>query len=250
MTRCIGEPVSWFKLERYGLGELSERDAVQVAQHLAECPVCGACYAQIEAQAQGDSEARPPLPAAAARATRSEAPRSRPTRARSKNRHRNRNLAVAGTLLSAALGAWLALGPDMEPPLSERRGSGVTDVKGGELALELVRVASDGRMREPGHFAPGDRFKVLFSCPPARTGALRLRVFQAGHVFEPLPPYQLENCGNRRSLPGAFSLDGSDRVSVCVILAGDPAQVEQAREPGQLPKDSVCTRVLPREPAE
>ncbi|MEY4581817.1 MAG: hypothetical protein RL701_6520 [Pseudomonadota bacterium] len=237
MTSCIiGEPVSWLKLERYGLGELSEHEALQVAKHLQQCPVCGACYAQIEADA---ARVVAPLPAA----------RSAPRRTRTGLALPARQLAVVGSLLSAALGAWLALGPDMEPPARRN----MTGTKGGELALELVRVGRAGSSLEPGHFVPGDRFKVLFSCPPSRAGAVRVRVFQGDDVFEPLPPHQLENCGNRRNLPGAFALDGSDRVSVCVTLASSTEQLERvdkARKPGQLPQDSVCTRVLPMDPAE
>nr|MBA3464019.1 hypothetical protein [Deltaproteobacteria bacterium] len=50
---CIGEPVSWLKLERHAAGQ---RDAA-IASHVAACPACKHCLDEIES----DLVALPPL---------------------------------------------------------------------------------------------------------------------------------------------------------------------------------------------
>jgi anti-sigma factor RsiW len=43
---CIGEPVSWLRLEQLALGELPAPAADAVHAHLGACAVCAACLDQ------------------------------------------------------------------------------------------------------------------------------------------------------------------------------------------------------------
>lgn len=236
MSACIGEPVSWLRLERYGLGELSESEAAQVASHLAGCPACGTCYAQLRADARGAEVLTAP-PLRAARVT--------------KGNNSPWLRAALGSLLGAVLGAWLlfARGPDMEPPDHAAPARPSAPVKGGELALELVRMDARGQQRAPSGFVPGDRFKVRVTCTdPTRT--LYVRAFQGSEVFEPLPPQRLLRCGNLEPVPGALQFDGAEPVALCVVMpaarVADAAHaVARARAPSQLPDDSACVRLVP-----
>lgn len=242
MSKCIGEPVSWLKLERYELGELSHVEASAVADHLRACPVCSACYVLI--QRDGRTFETLAVSRVATAVTLTAATRAPRTTVR------GRALALAvSSALSAALGAWLVLGL-RAPEVAPATHFGGTAEKGEMLALELVRVsASSGQLREPTGFVPGDRFKLLLTCPPALGGELRVRVFQADEVFEPLARQRLDACGNRRSLAGALQLDGEQPVDVCVVMvdrgrAGQDSEIASARSPEQLPLPHVCTRVL------
>jgi hypothetical protein len=54
MSACIGEPISWLRLERYALDGGADRAA---AAHLARCAACARCLDEI----RGDLVALPPL---------------------------------------------------------------------------------------------------------------------------------------------------------------------------------------------
>ena len=227
MTTCIGEPVSYFRLERYELSELPKDEQRSVAEHLAQCPTCRACYERMQADGREQDLAallarlQKPPPNAAARAP--------------------RWLWGTGALALSLIGLLAVLrgSPATQPMAS----SGAPQTKGDGLALELTRVDARGQQLDPSHFAPGDRWKVTVSCPPALAGTARVLVFQAGEMFEPLPAQILESCGNRRALSGAFHLDGGAPVDVCVLL-GD-ADVTTARSRDALPEPHVCARIEP-----
>jgi hypothetical protein len=104
---------------------------------------------------------------------------------------------------------------------------------------------------DPQRFAPGDRFAVLVSCPESLQASWDLVVSQAGEAFFPLQPTAALQCGNRVSLPGAFTLSGEAPASVCVAL--DPratiARSElRQRGPAGLPAQSACIVVAPVAP--
>ena len=119
-------------------------------------------------------------------------------------------------------------------------------VKGGAVALSLVRLDAQGRLLEPVRFAPGDRFKLLVTCPPALQGPVRVLIFQAEAVYEPLPPQALR-CGNRVALPGAFRLDGSRPVQVCAVLGGARGSgIRAAEELRALGLEHACVTLNPQ----
>jgi hypothetical protein len=230
MRRCIGEPVSWLRLERYELGELPASDARAVATHLAECAVCRACFVHITADARGAIELGPDL----------EPPqRVAPPPSAAKRRSRLAAWLGGGALASAALAAWLMVSQRAAAP------HGSPSVKGGELALELVRVDGAGRQLEATHFAPDDRWKALVSCAPGAEGRVAVLVFQDGETSLPLPPQPLESCGNRRPLAGAFRLRGGP-AQVCVVRSEAPtSQLMAATSPDALPGSHACLQLTP-----
>src|SRR5687767_11570360 len=63
-SSCVTEPISFLRLERYRLHELSAGETRAVSEHLARCEACRACFASIEE----DDAALPELPIAAPRA--------------------------------------------------------------------------------------------------------------------------------------------------------------------------------------
>ena len=48
---CIGEPVSWLRLERYALADLDRAASAAVRTHLDGCAACRAALASIEGDA-------------------------------------------------------------------------------------------------------------------------------------------------------------------------------------------------------
>jgi hypothetical protein len=131
-------------------------------------------------------------------------------------------------------------GPGLEPPEPLRARA----TKGSALALELVRLGTDGRLREPNAYAEGDRFKLSLTCPEADSGMSDLIVYQDGRAYFPWAAAQPTTCGNRRSLEGAFSISGSSEADVCVVLSDRaPDRGELARGAQALPERSVCARL-------
>jgi len=218
VSACTGQPISWMRLERYALGELPETERDAVASHLADCPVCNECFASIEDAPVLDL---PPLAPPT--------PKTKPRRARWTGW-----TAWAGLAAAAAAGL-LFLRPVREP-------ASRLHVKGGDFALELVRLDAEDRVQEASHFDAADRFKALITCPPAWRGVVGIAVYQAGQIYTPLSVHALDECGNRRALPGAFKLDGNARALVCASFASSEAEwrarVSSASAP---PSGSVCT---------
>jgi hypothetical protein len=224
MSPCVGQPISWLRLERYGLGELPAAECAQIEQHLAACPSCEACLkrAQLEREL-------PELPLPAAK----------------RSRRRSWRLPAwsgwVGVASAAAMLLWVMQRPLVEPAPGPR-----LRAKGGEFALELVRMDPRGRLQEASHFTATDRWKVLLTCPPAWHGQAQVVVYQAGRAYFPLTSQAVDDCGNRRALGGAFRLDGTSPAAVCVALAAAPMQRELlARGASALPELSVCAQLEP-----
>jgi hypothetical protein len=229
MTSCIGEPVSYFRLERYSLHELPAEEDRSVAAHLEQCAVCRACYERIQADAR-DSD----LAALAAQISQLPAA-ARPRRAR----------ALWGvTALAASVACMLFV---LRPQPAVPGIATESTTKGDGLALELVRRGAEGQLLEPTHFAAGDRFKLLLTCPPSSAGSVRVLVFQGGASFEPIAAQRLDTCGNRRPLAGAWGLDGVEAIELCAVFAEASLDVSALRTAEELPAPHVCVRVSPAE---
>lgn len=258
---CIGEPISYLRLERYGLGELSPVERQRIREHLAACAVCRGCFERVQADTRASDlawltsrlELAPPV--AGAKAVMMPAPSRGWAGWRSW-------IAWGGGALGAGLALGLALMILPSRPTRPRAGSHAARdsaapapapappkgarSKGDPLALELIRRDAQGRLLDPIGFAVGDRFKLLLTCPPELTGTVRVLAFQAGEVFEPIPAQQLR-CGNRRALTGALQLDGDAPVALCAVFADNvgPDRISQARSPETLPAARVCVRLAP-----
>jgi hypothetical protein len=226
VNACTSEPISWLRLERYALGELSDVERSEVSQHLAACAACNSCFARIE---------HDPVP----QLTFLE------TAAADRTQRRGRRWTtwpVWAGLASAAAAALLLLRPAHDAVPGARR-----HVKGGDFALELVRLDAENRVQEATHFDPADRFKALVTCPPAWRGAVGIVVYQAGKTYVPLSVRVFDECGNRRTLPGAFRLDGEARALVCASFASTEAEWRESieRSAGAPPEGSVCASLEP-----
>lgn len=193
---CIGEPVSWLRLELFASGRIADP---AIASHLMACPACHGCLDEI----RGDLVALPvlALPAAAPKRT-------------------SWWLWLVPSLgLAAAAIALVIFAPWRGAAPTDHRDN-VVAVKGlGEVIVDVVRER-DGVIRDDVRtFQPTDRWKVVVTCPPAGSATFAVEVREAGNdVFDrPLVPAQLQ-CGNRVILPGAFTLTGTHANVVCVAV--------------------------------
>lgn len=199
---CIGEPVSWLELERYAAG----RSDAAIASHVAACPACKHCLDEI----QSDIVALPPLAVPATR-KRSWWPRLVPAMA----------LAAAAVIV---LVLWR--GRTGETPVRED----VVMVKGiGEVVLGVVRERGGVVRDDVRSFAPGDRWKVVITCPPAGSVTVDVTVTEQGatKADRPLALATLA-CGNAMVLPGAFTLTGRYPNRVCARISSQQGDFRDA----------------------
>jgi hypothetical protein len=197
-------PASWLRLELHALGELSAAETAEVSADLAHDPDSRRCLERIQA----DHRELPRLPA----------PEPRPglwARIRQSAR-------VSWMPLTAAAAIILFLvARSGEPEPGAAIPGPRIQVKGGDVAIALVRERDGVITHEPTDFAAVDRFKVLLTCPPDRRLQGEVMVVQHGEAAFPLPPVDLA-CGNRVTLPGAFRLTGTARAAVCFTFADRP----------------------------
>lgn len=230
-TDCTHKaPVSWFTLELLHLGELPADEQQTVRDHLDGCEVCRGCLAQIE------GDARPALPPLVI-------PDAEPEVAQAPWWRRLLRPMVLGPCVAAAAAALLAvlfIGPQpTDPPTRPGR----VAIKGGDLAISLVRKRGQQVTHDPATFAPGDAFKVEATSPPLGTARRwEVVVFQGDEVSFPLTPRGPLAGGNREPLPGAFSLTGRAAAQVCLVVGAAPVDRQRLRSQGMaaLPDEAVC----------
>lgn len=192
---CIGEPISWLRLEMFAAGRPTDRET---GAHLASCSSCQSMLEEI----RRDLVALPVLvmPAAA------------PRRASWWTW-----FVPALGLAAAAAIALLILAPWRGT--TERREDTVA-VKGvGEVIIDVVRERAGVIRDDVRSYAVGDRWKVVVTCPPAGSATFAVGVTESGRaeIDRPLEPATLA-CGNRVVLPGAFTLNGTQPNRVCVTI--------------------------------
>lgn len=219
---CVGQPVSWLRLEGYALAELDPPTTAAVRAHLDDCAACRAALATVEA----DAVALPPLPVVVATA-------------RAGDRRRWALGAGVGVALAAAaaLLLWLRAPGRGGPP--ERR----TRLKGaGVVSLTLVRERDGEVSFDPPDVDAGDRWKTQLTCARAGTVWADVVVYQPDGASFPLPA-QAITCGNQVAVPGAFRVtDGG--ATICVALGERaPDRRALARGPRQ---PMVCAAVAAR----
>ena len=191
---CIGEPISWLRLELFASGRTADP---AIAAHLTACSACTHCLDEI----RGDLVALPVLAL----------PQATPRRA------------SWWTWLVPALG--LAAAALVLVILAPWRGTtaqreDIVAVKGvGEVIVDVVRERAGTIRGDVRTFAQGDRWKIVVSCPPAGSASFAVEVSESGTsaIDRPLMPATLA-CGNRIVLPGAFSLTGDQPNRVCVTI--------------------------------
>jgi hypothetical protein len=211
---CTGEPISWLRLELFAQGAT---DAA-AGSHVESCPACKQCLAEI----RGDVVALPPLVIPAKRA-------------------RIRWWMFAVPALAAAAIALVVLRPREAP----ERFSNVASIKGGgDLVLGLVRERGGAIRDDVTTFLAGDRWKLEVTCDPGASAWIDLAVVEDGATTadHPLAPARVA-CGNKVTVPGAFTLTGSKPDRVCVRVAADLAPPRALPAPGQ--RDVACITVTP-----
>lgn len=206
-STCIGEPISWLRLEQYALGEAKDHD--EIARHVAACAACREALAQIESDA---GVVPVPVPALPPPPSRTATTALRPPAWR-------RAVLASGSALALAAAVVLVLGHREVG----NGGGGVDRVKGVGVGFELVRDDDMLLAEAGGTFKDGDRFKALVSCAPGARVRFDLVVYDdaAGLASFPLDVPEDFACGNGVPLPGAFRLRGQTPLRVCLAWAED-----------------------------
>jgi hypothetical protein len=198
VTACTGVPVSWPRLERFALGAPDPA----IASHVAACPACARCLDQI----RDDVVALPPLVVPATP--------SRPARRRW----------LAPVFAAAAAIVVIAVLVRNRPPPPDELARVAVGVKGvGDVTLELVRERAGAIRFDAASYAPGDRWKVVVSCPPGASAWIDVSVADGVTIDHPLglAPAQVA-CGNRVVVPGAFTITGARPNRVCARVTAAP----------------------------
>jgi hypothetical protein len=209
---CIGEPISWLRLEQLAHGAA---DAA-AGTHVEQCPACKQCLVEIRT----DVVALPPLVIVAKPA-------------------RIRWWWFAVPALAAAAIAILVLRP-REPQFSN-----VASIKGGgDVVLGLVRERGGAIRDDVTTFLAGDRWKLEVTCDPGASAWIDLAVVESGATTadHPLAPARVA-CGNKVAIPGAFSLTGAKPNRVCVRVAAEMMPPRILPAAGQ--RDVACITVTP-----
>ena len=236
-ARCIGEPVSWLRLERLRLGELPEAERAPIAEHLAACAACAACAAVIEADEARD------LPSLEVHLEGRE-PAKRPSPAR-RWWARAGTLAVAAAMLLAVGRAWRT--PVLPGITGPTGAANHTSAKGDGMAFALVRDDGARLVEDQGVFRESDCFKALVTCPPSMSASFDLVVFDSSGASFPLEPARGLACGNEVPLPGAFRLNGASSETVCVVWRDDGEVDRGSLSPSGVASDrhAMCIELRP-----
>jgi hypothetical protein len=228
--RCIGQPISWLRLERFHLGEIQGAEREPIVAHLAACPVCAACLAHIQ---DDDAHALPPLSV------------SKPARRNVLSLFPVRVVAALGAL--AAGGAFvLGLRGNGHRGGLEQARLDESRVKGDAFAFSLVRDDDERIAGTAGVYRDGDRFKAVVTCPPGARVVFDVVVYDPGGASFPLEPARELACGNDVPLPGAFRLTGDTDETVCLVW-GEGAPVDRAALAARVSGDghTLCKELSP-----
>ncbi|MCU0663435.1 MAG: zf-HC2 domain-containing protein [Myxococcota bacterium] len=223
MRGCNFGAVSWLTLEQYQLGELSTVERATVAGHLDACPTCLARYNAI---LEDDRPLRPlPRVEVVARSGWSWTPAKTWSLA----------TALSACVLAIALGVVLRTGGK-----GEFQGASV-GIKGGDLALTVIREREGQVVENPQRYESGDRLRLELTCAWTGRHEWDVVVFQDGKRFFPYDSPQPIVCGNRVPLPGAFRLTGMAPTTICAVLGtGLAARSQIGVVADRLPEPKVC----------
>ena len=254
--RCIGEPVSWLRLEGYVLDELPPGQRVAVADHLRACPAC----------AEAERMARQPL-SLAGEVVAPARTSARETRPRLAVRvmaaaFGSRPAGIASRL--ALVGATALAISVARRPTTESRNDELTvraariqapggaperqGIKGGGVSVQLVRQREGNTKPGATTFAPDDRWKVLVTCPFGRVRFWDVVVRDGADLTFPLSPSEPITCGNRVPLRDALRIAGTRPHQLCVLL--DDAPIDRAaltaRSAVDLGSTAACVTLEPK----
>lgn len=218
------EPLSWFCLERYVLGELSTNERASVEHALNHSPENRSRLQWLQRQTE---VLRWTPPAAAP-------PRPNPPRRWNLLPEGGWGWAPLGLVAAAALLLWL------QTPTEPNR------VKGDGVTLSLTRWRGGTTQRDARQFASGDRFRVQVACAPPQLRSWRFAVYQEDAVFYPLGPGGVVDCVNHGILPGAFSLSGAASLACVAIDTSLPESRKEAVLQAEADFDVACVALVPQ----
>ena len=211
---CIGEPISWLRLETFA----STRNDAAIAAHVASCAACAQCLDEITR----DVVALPPLAV----------PAATPSRVRW--------WMWAVPALAAVAILVVVVRPRPQPPRDN-----LTAVKGvGAVVLGVVRERDGAIRTDATTFRIGDRWKVIVTCPPGKAAWIDVAVVEAGAdtADYPIAPAHVA-CGNEVVVPGAFELIGDKPNQVCVRVGVTAAASRGVPSPGDA--NVACITIRP-----
>ena len=210
--RCTGEPLSWLALERLRLGELPQASAAPWSSTSPRARPARRAWPRSIGRCRCPRCLRHPRQRRSGRAC-----------ARGGARGAWRIWAPAG--IAALLALFLIARPKaLDDAHMDRTLAGL---KGGGVALSLVRERDGAVDHGATTFAGRDHWKALVTCPAARVMFWDVVVLDGATATFPLAPSAPLACGNRVPMPGAFRLDGDQPLEVCLLLAADP--IDRAR---------------------
>jgi hypothetical protein len=217
MMRCA-TPISWLRLERYHLDELSPDATSEIRAHVTSCDACRQCLDSIEVESK---PLRPlPLP----------------------RRYRPLVAAGASVLALAACLLLLLRPPSKDDGLLHLHGNAT---KGGELAFALV--SEDGSIADGDTltFREGERFHARVTCPPSQSLAVSVAVFTGPDVDTPIVSREI-TCGNAVDVPGAFQLTGRDAMRICLVFDASGTTIDEGRIRAPHPNvETLCKGASP-----
>ncbi|NOZ86704.1 MAG: hypothetical protein GXP49_10615 [Deltaproteobacteria bacterium] len=217
MKGACTKPVSWLKLEMYNLNELDSADAESVERHLSSCQEC---FSKLD-YIRSDERRLKPLETAPAmggkitifsfdrRAIKRTALAATPM------------LAIAALLLLVIIPGTGHRSAHNHDGASSYFPGSLIHVKGGDLAMALIRERQGTVVNAPKDFEPGDRFMLRVTCPFNEGLYWDLAIFQGDEIYFPLHPSNPLTCGNLVPLQGAFTLDGEEKAEVCLFTDFD-----------------------------
>lgn len=215
---CIGEPVSWLRLEQLALAELDERGTSDVRTHLDACAACRDAFARITGDAR-------PLPRLVVDLAEGRLPAAKVVA--DDGPPWWRRWVIAGGSLTVLAGAAAAV-IMFWSVIPEPRPRPSVHVKGaGDVVPQLVRERDGAITFDARDVRDGDRWKVQLGCGRGGPAWVDVVVYQAREVGFPFAPQRIA-CGNEVVLPGAFRITGGG-AKVCVALAADPPDRELLR---------------------
>ena len=191
---CVDRPISWPILERMARGDVVAGHA-QLTDHLRQCPACQAAADYLR--------------------TRPVQLRPLPPVMRRRVWSRRLTWASVGAAVVATIAITLTRSDNTRPRAALPAAR--VEIKGGDIAIELVRNRA-GEITRPAHtYREGDRFKVLLTCPSTSNTHAIVLVVEGDTVSTPLPA-QSVTCGNLVPLDGAVLVTGDSPIAICVRI--------------------------------
>ena len=239
MNKRIEHPISWLTLEMYYLDELSEKDRAKISSHMEICHVCRQCGEEIKKDTQ---QALPPLPALLITST----PVTPSEIVSEETRGTllwfpNKTLVATMVAMAAAVAVFI-IWPAIKIGVEPSENNILFGVKGSAPAVSLVRNHGGLISENPETYSDGDIFNVQITCSEINPIDWEIAIFQEKQIYYPYSEHPRLTCGNKISIPGAFSLTGTVPTTVCLLMGDDLS--ESITDPEKI-SEELCITLNP-----